>query len=139
MFQWYSRPMFNAVLSQSGVGEEDCSEKQCMEALAAVSEEIRKYPLAQSELRPFAGPQCYAHLDKESAQCRVRANERNPDRGEGVEAPRCAAEELVDVDNWFQCDCCGRWRFVGRHCATALREHLHFQVRESDVDWAQDL
>ena len=58
VFKWYSRAVFNNYLGRMGVSEATCSERECMLALAASSDEIKKYPMVQSSLVPFAGPQC---------------------------------------------------------------------------------
>ena len=47
-----------------------------MDALAATSDELRKYPMVTDNLAPFAGPQCFPHLDKASTECRLHANQR---------------------------------------------------------------
>ena len=75
-FKWYSRPVFNNYLARMGASEETCTEKECMLALAAVSDEIHKYPMVKDHLVEYAGPQCYAHLDKRSKDYRARANEK---------------------------------------------------------------
>ena len=42
VFKWYTRVVFNNYLKRMGVSECSCSEKQCMLALAATSDELRK-------------------------------------------------------------------------------------------------
>ena len=81
VFKWYSRPVFNKILAQMGVDEACCSERQCMRALAAVSLEVKKYPMVTDRLTAYAGPQCYAHLDPSSPEYRVHANEQREDAG----------------------------------------------------------
>ena len=51
VFKWYSRPVFSKILAQMGVDEACCTERQCMRALAAVSREVMKYPMANDRLR----------------------------------------------------------------------------------------
>ena len=76
VFKWYSRPVFNNYLARMGVSEESATERQCMLALAATSDELKKYPMVTERLVPFLGPQCYPHMDRSSVEYRVRANER---------------------------------------------------------------
>ena len=89
VFKWYSRAVFNNYLARMGASEQSCTERQCMVALGAVSDELKKYPMVTERLTPFAGPQCYPHLDVASANYRVHANERR--RGEEAEEGQDAA------------------------------------------------
>ncbi len=52
-------------------------------ALAAVSDELRKYPMVTDRLKAYAGPQCYAHLDKAGSDYRVDVPERER-AGQGI-------------------------------------------------------
>ena len=56
VFKWYTRPVFNNYLAQMGVSEESCTERQCMLALGATSDELRKYGMVTRRLTPFLGP-----------------------------------------------------------------------------------
>ena len=73
VFKWYTRGVFNKHLSSKGTSERSCTERQCVDALAAASEELRVNGLTAA-LAPFAGPQCFAHLNAASVECRVHAN-----------------------------------------------------------------
>ena len=75
VFMWYRRGVFNNYLKKMGVTEQSCTERQCMIALRATSDELRKYSIVCEHLRRFAGPQCFAHLNRFSAEYRVLANE----------------------------------------------------------------
>jgi hypothetical protein len=82
-FRWYSRGVFNKFLARMGVTESTCSERQCMLALAATSDELRKYPMVTERLVPCAGPQCYPHLDKRSSAYRLDVDARSSHDGVG--------------------------------------------------------
>ena len=45
MFKWYSRVVFQNYLRRISVGEENCTERQCTLALAATSDELKKYSM----------------------------------------------------------------------------------------------
>ncbi len=75
VFKWYSRAVINNYLTRMGASEHSCTERQCMIALGAVSDELRKYPMVTDRLTRFAGPQCYPHLDPSSVDYRVLANQ----------------------------------------------------------------
>ncbi len=111
-----------------------------MLALEATSDELRKYDVVTEYLRPYAGPQCYAHLDKDGSDYRVAVSdafvEQRVSGAEGRAAPRPLAETLASRECWRCCDCCGKWRFVDRRCAPALQGDTFFQERETDLDWA---
>ena len=116
------------------MSEATCSERECMLALAASSDEIKKYPMVQSSLVPFAGPQCYAHLDPGSPDYRVDVAQEakggsasgNVDEGLGGE---------ICEESWLQCDRCKRWRFVEKNALPALRGERFFEDRDTDLDW----
>ena len=140
VFRWYSRAVFQNVLATMfAVTEETCTERQCMEALWAASEELRRYPAKRDRLKPFAGPQCFPHLDKEGGDYRGNANAPPPEElgedGAGAPSAGTEARDLVDEENWYRCDRCTCWRFVGRTCLAALREAQYFAVRDTDLDW----
>ena len=42
VFRWYSRAVFNNDLGRMGASEVSCTERQCMVALGATSDELRK-------------------------------------------------------------------------------------------------
>ena len=120
-FRWYSRPVFNRYLSRAGASEASCTERQCMDALAATSDELRKYPMVTDNLTPFAGPQCFPHLDKASTECRLHANQRlkteDPGSEGGAAPPQVApapgrACPPCTQGCWLQCDRCSKWRLL---------------------------
>ena len=109
-----------------------------MLALAAASDEIAKYPMVKDRLQKYAGPQCYAHLDKTGTDYRVRANEQSAEKagstgGRGV-------EQLAVLDSacWMRCDDedCGRWRLVHQNCLRVFRPECYFREEKTDRDWA---
>ena len=59
-----------------GASEASCTERQCMEALAATSEHLTDNPVKAEHLTPYAGPQCFAHLNPEGSCFRLNANFR---------------------------------------------------------------
>ena len=139
-FRWYSRPVFNRYLSRAGASEASCTERQCMDALAATSDELRKYPMVTDNLTPFAGPQCFPHLDKASTECRLHANQRlkteeaPPGDGRQPLGPGSGCAPC-EPGSWLQCDRCQRWRCVDRACVPALRGHQFFEPADTDLDW----
>ena len=46
-----------------------------MLALAAVSDELKKYPMLMDRLTAYAGPQCVPHLNKDAGEYRLHAND----------------------------------------------------------------
>ena len=121
VFKWYSRAVFNNYLSRMGTSEEGCSERQCMLALAATSDELKKYPMLLDRLVAYAGPQCFPHLDPASSDYRARANQRlKEEQGDGP----CAPSRVDAADRgggagavgatacWMQCEGCKKWRCV---------------------------
>ena len=108
-----------------------------MEALAAVSKELAGYRSLHGRMTPYAGPQCFSHLDPEGGDYRVAANVpvQEGEEGAGDGGAGTAAGDVADAANWCRCDRCGCWRFVGRGCVGALREAQYFAVRDTDLDW----
>ncbi len=135
VFMWYSRAVFNKYLGQLQASEMDCSEKDCVEALRLTSEEIRRYPMKQQYLKPYAGPQCYPHIDPRSKENRLHANEKmghapgeDPQGGGdgGARPEACGgaddgASHLFCMRNWAQCDRCHCWRLLLPACAARAR------------------
>ena len=67
VFKWYTRPAFERHLVKVGwqgkrTAVETCTEKQCMQALRATSEELQMFPIDRHRLKAYAGPQCFPHL-----------------------------------------------------------------------------
>ena len=112
-----------------------------MLALEAVSDEIHKYDMVKDRLRgrEYKGPQCFAHLDKKSADCRVAANEKAGEEEEqGAVGAGTGREAVLDPACWMRCDRegCGRWRLVDKNCLRCFRAECHFRETETDRDWA---
>ena len=87
MFKWYSQAVFNNYLKRMGASELTCTERQCMVALEATSDELRKYQMVTDNLVPYAGPQCYPHLDRGSLEYRVTSKKLK------TESPEDAVDE----------------------------------------------
>ena len=156
VFKWYSRVVFNNYLARMGVSEESCTEAQCMVALGATSDELRKYPIVTDKLTPFAGPQCFPHLDTSSTDCRLHANQQWKEEEEEEAAGDCddaevslgtnrgvrggvveCGSEVLQGGSWMQCDRCSRWRCVARACVPALRGIDFFEAKSTDLDWGK--
>ena len=138
MFMHYSRPVFNNYLKRMGVTEQSCTERQCMVALSATSDELSKYDMVKDRLRKYAGPQCFPHLDPSSSEYRVRANEvpvGGAVDGEGGSGAPSVNGAIVDERNWLQCCRCKKWRFIAPACAPVFAGEHFFSVRDTDVDW----
>ena len=106
VFKWFSRAVFNNYLARMGASEASCTERQCMIALGAVSDELKKYPMVTDRLTQFTGPQCYPHLDPSSVDYRVLANQR----------PKGEEEEGEDSVQERECNtraCCPRCQIGG--------------------------
>ena len=139
VFRWFTRPVFESYLARMGVSVENCSERQCMLALQATSEELRKYDVVTEQLRPYAGPQCYPHLDRTNEDCRIDCK---PVTGgtaiHGNLGAHGADASLAREQCWRCCDSCGKWRLVDHRCLPALAaEEGFFEDRETDLDWGQ--
>lgn len=94
-------------LKRLGATEQTCAERQCMVALTATSDELRKYPFLTERLSKFVGPQCFPLMNPSAAEFRVRANSLLPgtdanggDEGDCVGAVRGSKESLLQVENW---------------------------------------
>ena len=132
-FKWYSKQMFLYFLRQVGASEASCTERQCMDALAATSLFIRNNPEKSAHLVPFAGPQCFAHLNPAGSCYRVDANHRRqPGK---IDEP--TALDALHPDRWKQCCSCGKWRFVDEDTARLLRTESFFDRRDTDLDWGR--
>ena len=75
VFKWYSRAVFINYLIRMGTTPADCNEKECMLALGAVSDELKKYPMVMDRLTAYAGPQRLPHLNKDAEEYRLHAND----------------------------------------------------------------
>ena len=131
MFKWYSQAVFNNYLKRMGASEGTCTERQCMLALEATSDELRKYPMVTENLVPFAGPQCYPHLDKGSTEYRVNSGKlktESPDNHTEGKRESCVGSSTVLHDGcWLTCDHCGKWRCVDRDSLPAVRGFGFFE------------
>ena len=110
VFKWYSRVVFNTYLARLGVSETTCTERQCMLALRATSDELEKYPMVKDNLHAYAGPQCFPHLDPKSPEYRVHANQKlkteSVEDGKGASAAdkqQVARAAVVKEQCWLQC------------------------------------
>ena len=141
MFKWYSQAVFNDYLKRMGASEQTCTERQCMAALEATSEELRKYPMVTENLVEYAGPQCYPHLDKGSVDYRVKLGKLKTESAEedmDEERDKCAETSTVLHDgSWLTCDECGKWRCVARDSLPAVRGFGFFEPLATDLDWEQ--
>ena len=96
--------VFNNYLGRMGVSETTCTERQCMLALGATSDELRKYPMVTSRLIAYAGPQCYPHLDRRSADYRVDVVERREEEKEKQKVAgeaKGASTDVLDGRCWL--------------------------------------
>ena len=135
-FKWYWRPIFERCLRRFGserYGLETCTEKQCMQALQAASEELSRFPLVTVSLAAFAGPQCFPHL-KDPA--RVRANEVARSRAAAGGSKSLQVFRQVE-EGWLRCDACRKWRLVDRQCLPSLTPAAFSAQKEgcADFDW----
>jgi hypothetical protein len=147
VFKWYSRNVFNSYLKRMGTTERSCSERQCMVALEATTDELRKYPIVTCFLSPYAGPQCYPHLDPGSSQYRVHANDRpveddgeeadekNKKQTDGVAEKKMLSRSAFDERNWIQCSRCDALRCVVQGSMSTVEGDGFFGVRHTDLDW----
>ena len=109
-----------------------------MLALAAVSDELKKYPMIMDRLTAYAGPQCFPHLNKNGGEYRLHANDVRDEDVDGdvdVKAVKCAANDMFNTECWRQCDSCSRWRLLDRRCLRATSEDVYMAVRPTDLDW----
>ena len=134
VFKWYSRAVFINYLNRMQTTPAECSEKECMLALGAVSDELKKYPMVMDRLTAYAGPQCLQHLDKDGGEYRLHANDVRVEDTE-VKGMECVATGVFDAECWRQCDCCSRWRLLDRRCLPAASEDAYMAVRSTDLDW----
>ena len=84
-----------------------------MDALAATSKEIRDYSEKQVYLKPYAGPQCFAHLNPLGSCYRVNANLR----AQELDQKDQLTLDVLHPDRWKQCCSCGKWRFIDEDTA----------------------
>ena len=104
-----------------------------MQALQATTDELGGYPIMTCSMTPYAGPQCFPHLEQEE---RVQANRHG--------SVRVAGEDVVDRHAfhqfetcWLKCDGCGKLRFVDQECFAALRPEAFSKSCENHrgFDW----
>ena len=75
-----------------------------MLALQATTDELQKYDLVTEHLLPHAGPQCYPHVDANSADYRIKGTAPGQDAAADVPATS-RAHELCTVGD-EQCWLC---------------------------------
>ena len=135
VFKWYSRAVFINYLSRMQTTPAECNEKECMLALAAVSNELKKYPMIMDGLTAYAGPQCFPHLNKDGGEYRLHANDVVHKEDVEMKGVECVATGVFDAECWRQCDTCSRWRLLDRRCLPATSENVYMAVRDTDLDW----
>ena len=141
VFKWYSQAVFNSYLKRMGASEETCTERQCMAALEATSDDLRKYDMVTDNLIPYAGPQCYPHLDKGSLEYRAKQGKLKTEAPDGdIDAQherRAEASTVLHDGCWLTCDQCGKWRCVARDSLPVVRGFGFFEPLATDLDWEQ--
>ena len=91
-----------------------------MEALRNTSDELRLFPIEHAKLKPYAGPQCFPHLQDPA---RRFANAVTAEGAAEVGAD-VARKQLTEC--WLQCDKCRKWRLVERASLPSLKtEGIH--------------
>jgi len=131
--KWYSKQMFEFYLRRfTGACVANCTERQCMDALASTNHHLRTNPEKVNHLTPYVGPQCFAHLDKNGSDYRLNANmlpvAKKSRDGVSLDA--------FHIDRWEQCCVCSKWRFVDEDSARLLQSDRFFEQCDSDMDWA---
>jgi len=107
-----------------------------MQALKATSERLQRNDQKCAHLVPFAGPQCFAHIDPDGSSYRVDANMLRRSEKRGV-LDDSSILNAFHTDRWKQCCVCAKWRFVDEDTARLLRSESFFEERDSDLDWAR--
>ena len=104
-----------------------------MEALRATSDELRLFPIVTGNLTPYAGPQCFPHLQVPARRFAGDAKRGNT-ADVGADAPR---KQLTGC--WLQCDRCRKWRVVERTSLPALKPETYARRRDGcvDADWGR--
>ena len=104
-----------------------------MRALRETSEELQMFPIDRHRLKPYAGPQCFPHLQD---LARRFANDEKPSTTTEVGAD-ATRKQLTEC--WLQCDSCRKWRVVDRASLPALKLEESTKKREGcvDIDWGR--
>ena len=135
VYKYYTPGTFARILHQSfALTWDKISERQCMDALRATSEELGIYPQTNSQLLPYAGPQCFPQLYDDS---RRLANGR-VGQEEQVEAPLDMRRERQFMEKcWLRCDACRKWRLVEPDALASLTAMKYKEITQcaEDVDW----
>ena len=104
-----------------------------MRALRATSAELQRFPIDRHRLTPYAGPQCFPHLED---LARRFANDCKPGpmAAGGTDVAR---KQLTEC--WLQCDKCRKWRVVEHTSLAALRPEEYGKRRSGcvEVDWGR--
>jgi hypothetical protein len=142
VFQWYRRPVFEMFLRTSSpiwqgpprAVHEGVTEKQCMRALVLTSVHLSKFSTACEYLTPYAGPQCFPHLQD------VERREAN-----GLDRLLVSAGGAVSADGLFQgcawdrwrrCDGCRRWRLLDPEAVEVFGEEgCDKRLPHRLIDW----
>ena len=106
-----------------------------MRALRATSAELQRFPIDRHRLTPYAGPQCFPHLEDPA---RRFANDCKPG-ATLVPGTDVARKQLTEC--WLQCDRCRKWRVVERASLAALKPEEYGKGRSGcvEVDWGRCL
>ena len=99
-----------------------------MEALRAISEELQKFPIVNAELTPYAGPQCFPHL-QDPGRRHANVAKAGPAAEAGADVAR---KQLTDC--WLQCEKCRKWRLVEHASLPALKTEEYVKTRDGSVD-----
>ena len=102
-----------------------------MQALRATSAELQMFPLERNRLKPYAGPQCFPHLQDPG---RLFANDETASTKAELGGD-AARKQLTEC--WLHCDTCKKWRVVERASLPALKPEEYVKRREGcvEVDW----
>ena len=136
VYMYYSPGVFARMVHRLGCTFETCTERQCVDVLRAVNNEIDNYPMVRVQLKPYAGPQCFAQLqDKE----RLYANMPGEDTGVGGKIGTSDKRFNVLRDCWMRCDNenCKKWRLVDPGSLKSLRPETFAETFEGSetYDW----
>ena len=109
-----------------------------MQALRATSEELRRSSLAQVDLAPYAGPQCYPQRKERFMANALEEGQLRRRSGLGSAAAGRRHAEANELDAvaeqfegcWLRCDDCGARRLVERASLAALRTEGFQKVQE---------
>ena len=104
-----------------------------MGALRTASTEQWMFPIENARLTPYAGPQCFPHLQDPG-----RRHANTVKAGATGELGADAARKQL-TECWLKCDHCAKWRLVELASLPAVKPEEYIKKREGcvDVDWGQ--